>query len=283
MIAIQLAPGSAVTEDALWVTQPGGNAVMRIDARNNTPSAPIVTGAAPCASLAAVGDALWVPQCDAGKLSRLSIKGGNVSASMPLPIVTPAGSIAHAVGSIWALTESKGVLSRIDPDINLVVAEAYVAGKPAAVMSGGDALWVTSEDGDLVTRIDPFTNAIVATIKVGPRPGRIVFGEGAVWTLNRGDGSVSRVDAKSNKVTTTIAVSESIAHGDIAVGEGSVWISADGVPITRIDPATNRVVQRFPGTGGGAIVVAHGSVWVSAGPKVTWRLDPKLIAALRPE
>ena len=103
-----------------------------------------------------------------------------------------------------------------------------------------------------------------------------------MWTLNRGDGSVTRVDPKTNKAVTTIAVGAGFANGALAVGEGSVWLSAPGVPIARIDPRNNRVVQRFVGEGGGAILVAHGSVWVSVGPKLTWRLDPKLIAAMRP-
>jgi hypothetical protein len=54
------------------------------------------------------------------------------------------------------------------------------------------------------------------------------------------------------------------------------------VPITRIDPRTNRAVQRFPGDGGGAILVARGSLWVNAGAQATWRLDPKLVEAVRP-
>jgi hypothetical protein len=61
-----------------------------------------------------------------------------------------------------------------------------------------------------------------------------------------------------------------------------VWISAPGVPIVRIDPRTNRAVQRFTGEGGGAVLVAHGSLWVAAGAQVTWRLDPMLVAAVRP-
>ena len=72
------------------------------------------------------------------------------------------------------------------------------------------------------------------------------------------------------------------APGEIAAGAGSIWISAPGVPIIRIDPRTNRAVQRFTGEGGGAILVAHGSLWVAAGPKLTWRLDPALVAAMRP-
>lgn len=288
-IALELERGSVSTDDALWIPQRKSKAIVRVDAKTNKPEAPVTVAGAPCASLAvstetapSKNDTVWVPLCESSAIARVSAAQGNVTASVPLPVVTPEGSIATAVGSVWVLSESKGVLTRIDPDTNMPVAEVYVAAKPAAVVAADAALWVTSEAGDMVTRIDPHTNTIVETLKVGPRPGRIVIGEGAVWTLNRGDGSVSRIDPESNKVVTTIAVGAAVANGDIAVGEGSVWISASGMPITRIDPGNNRVLQRFAGPGGGAIIVAHGSVWVAAGPNVTWRIDPKLITAMRP-
>ena len=282
VMAIAMEPGAVADADAIWVPQLSASAITRIDAKSNKPDAPISLPKPPCASVAVAFESLWVPSCEGANVLRVSIKHGNVSATVPLPVADPQGSIAMAVGSVWLLTDAKGVLSRIDPDTQAPVAETYVAAKPSSVIAGDGALWVTSEAGNIVTRINPHTNAIVETVEVGPRPGRIVVGEGAVWTLNRGDGSVSRIDAKSNKLVTTIAVGESIANGEIAVGEGSVWISAPGVPITRIDPVSNRVAQRFPGAGGGAILVAHGSLWVAAGPKLTWRIDPKLVAAMRP-
>ena len=65
------------------------------------------------------------------------------------------------------------------------------------------------------------------------------------------------------------------AGGEIAYGEGSVWATLLGFPITRIDPATNKVVQQWTGKGGDSIRVGFGSVWLTeldAG--VVWRLDP---------
>ena len=114
-----------------------------------------------------------------------------------------------------------------------------------------------------------------------PFPARRV-GEGAVWVVNRGDHSVTRIDPATNKVVATISVGHGIGEGDIAVGEGSVWLSAPGTPLVRIDPRANRTAQRFTGEGGGAVAVAFGSVWVATGPGTTSRFDPRLLAALRP-
>ena len=282
VIALELEPGAVVSANSLWLPQRQTSSIVRIDAKNNSPAAPVAIGHAPCASLAIAFDSVWTPACDGKSVVRVHTAHGNVSATAPMAVAEPRGAIASAAKSMWILTDARGVLSRIDPGTNAPVAEVYVNAKPFAVAADEAALWVTSEVGDTLTRIDPATNVVVETIKVGPRPGPLAIGEGAVWTLNRGDGSVSRVEIKSNKVTNTITVDETVADGVIAVGAGAVWLSAPGVPLVRIDPRTNRVTHKFTGSGGGAVVVGHGSLWVNAGPKVTWRVDPKLVAALRP-
>jgi streptogramin lyase len=268
---------------------------VRIDSKNNTPGTPIELGTPPCGSLVikstppAVGSPappppgdVWVPLCAAGTVARVNVHDGNVTATVPLPVAEPKGTLAWGTGSVWVLSDAKGVLSRIDPATNTPVAEAYVAARPFAVAAKDDVVWVTSDEGSALTRIDGHTNAVVEIITVGPRPGYVAIGDDAVWTLNRGDGSVSRVDPESNKVVATVAIDASVAEGVIVVGEGAVWVSAHGVPLVRIDPRTNRVTHRFTGEGGGMVLAGHGSVWVAAGPALTWRIDPKLIAAMRP-
>ncbi len=132
----------------------------------------------------------------------------------------------------------------------------------------------------MLTRVDPRTNLVAQTIAVGPSPLFLAVGEGSVWTLNQGDGSISRVDVKSNHVVATIEAGLSGPGGEIAVGEGSVWVTLFDYPLTRIDPSTNAAVQQFFGEGGDAVRVGHGSVWLSnlrAGN--VWRLDPRRIEA----
>jgi len=83
-----------------------------------------------------------------------------------------------------------------------------------------------------------------------------------VWTLNQGDGSVSRVDPQTNEVVATIQVGIPGAGSDISVGEGFVWVTAKNVPLTKIDPATNKVVVQFVGKGGDALRVGQGAIWL---------------------
>lgn len=281
-VAVDLEPGSIEAADGVWVPNRAAGTILRVDAKENKPGTPVVVGAAPCASLVVAFDSVWVPLCGDGTLARVDPKTSKVTATLKAKLASGDGRIATGVGSIWAITDSKGVVSRIDPATNLVVAEIYVAAGAYAVVFADDALWITSESSDLLTRVNPHNNEVVETIKVGPGPGRLAVGEGAVWTLNRGDNSVTRVDPATNKVVATIPLGDSAATGEIAAGLGSVWISAAGAPVIRIDPRSNRAVQRFTGQGGGAVLVAHGSLWVAASRGLMSRLDPLLVSALRP-
>jgi virginiamycin B lyase len=281
-LPVALGPGAVAAPDGVWTADPSGNTVTRLDAKTNTADPSVALAGPACASLAVAFDTAWAPLCTTHSIARISLKDRTVSATLTMDVAAADGRIADAVGSLWLLTSRRGVLARIDPDTNAAVAEIYVAGGATSVVAGDNALWITSDDGNRLTRVSPHTNETIETIDVGPRPGRLAVGEGGVWTLNRGDGSVTRVDPSTNKVVATIAVDPAAASGEIAAGAGSIWISAPGLPVIRIDPRTNRTVQKFTGEGGGAILVAHGSLWVAAGPKVTWRLDPVLVAGMRP-
>lgn len=285
-IALGLEPGAVASADAIWVPARAAGSIVRVEAKGNTVSAPLAVGSEPCASLVEAFGTIWVPLCGDKTIVRVSAKEQKVMATLKVAVAAGDGRIASSVGSLWAITDAKGVLARIDPDTNAPVAEVHVEGGALAVEAGTDALWITSgrETADrrgTLTRVNPHNTEVVEVITVGPRPGRLAVGEGGVWTLD-GNGTVTRVDPATNKVVATITVGGDTTRGDITAGAGSVWVSAPGSPIVRIDPRTNRAVQRFTGEGGGAILVAHGSLWVAAGPDTTWRLDPQLVAALRP-
>lgn len=280
VVPAPLRPGAVAIADGVVLATDAG--LVRVSASDSKASPPVLTGHAACSSLAAGLGAIWAPLCDAGRIARVDEKTSGVGLPIELAPADSTGRIAASVGSLWVASSARGVVSRVDPDTATVVAEIRVAPEPSAVVASGDAVWVTSASGDVLTRVNAHTNEVVATVKVGPRPGRLAVGEGAVWTLNRGDGSVSRVDPATHKVAATIALGQAAAEGEIEVGVGSVWVSAKGLPLVRIDPATNRVAQRLTGDHGGAVLVAHGSLWLAGPAGETWRVDPRLVAALRP-
>ncbi len=269
--------------DAVWISNKPKNAVAKLDPKTNKVATSVTVGSKPCSGLAVGFGSLWVPNCGDSTVSRVDLKTDTVSATFPSTIGNSEGFIATGAGSVWLMTDAKGTLARIDPATNKVIVEIALPAGSFCPVFGEGAIWVTSTEGSSVTRVDVKTNKIVETIPVGKSPRFLAVGEGGVWTFNQGDGSVTRVDPKTNKVVATVEVGLPGGGGDIAAGEGSVWVTSFGFPISRIDPATNKVVQQFVGDGGDALRVGLGSVWLSnlrAG--TVWRIDPKKLMAITP-
>jgi YVTN family beta-propeller protein len=262
-----------------WVSNEPKNTVSRLDPKSSAVTT-IAVGQEPCSGLAADFGSLWVPNCGDQTISRVDLESTAITATITIGIGESEGSIVSGADSAWIMSDAKGTLARIDPATNTVVAEIYVPSGSYGLAFGEGGVWVTSSAHDSVTRVDPQTNLVVETIPVGKAPRFVTAGLGGVWTLNQGDGSVSRIDPKTNKVVATIEVGVPGGGGEIAAGEGSVWVTAFQFPLSRIDPATNTVVQQFFGEGGDAVRVGLGWVWLSnlrAGN--VWRLDPKRIEA----
>lgn len=282
-------PDWLAIDEEVWVSNSPKHTVHRLDPKSNTVTATVEVGKHPCSGLAAGFGSLWVPNCGekdgSGKsLMRVSLKDAKVEATLPFHVPQSEGGIAAGAGSVWVMTDTKGTLTRIDPATNKAIAEIYVAPGSYAVAFGEDAVWVTSTENNVLTRVNARTNVVEETIAVGKKPRFLAVGEGAVWTVNQEDGTISRVDIKTNKVVATIEAGIPGPGGEIAVGDGSVWVTSFEYPITRIDPGSNKVVQQFYGEGGDAIRFGHGFVWLSnlrAGN--VWRIDPRRIAATLPE
>jgi virginiamycin B lyase len=135
---------------------------------------------------------------------------------------------------------------------------------------------VTTPAKNMLTRVDAKTNKVTNSIAVGPGPRFETFGGGAVWTLNQGDGTISRIDARSRKVIATVEAGIPGEGGEIAFGFGHVWATLFQIPITEIDPETNKVIRQWVGRGGDSIRAGHGSVWLSnLRAHNIWRIDPK--------
>jgi YVTN family beta-propeller protein len=220
----------------------------------------------PCGAMAIALESLWVANCSDASLYRIDPIRNEVTAVLKTGLAEPKGelSIAAGAGSIWLLTDFRGVLSRIDPATNGVVATVSVKPSSYAAVFGFDAVWVTNTEAGSVQRIDPATNRVVATIETGPRPLFLAAGEGGVFTLNQGDGTVTRIDPATNAVAATIDAGVPGTGGDIATGLGRVWVRAKEVLLSAIDPQANTVVERFgPKLGSGAVRVAGPHVWVT--------------------
>jgi streptogramin lyase len=116
------------------------------------------------------------------------------------------------------------------------------------------------------------------TIRVGSQPYNVAAGFGSVWVAI--SGGLVRLDPATGAVTARISVGG--RPWGVATGEGAVWVGnqSDGT-VTRVDPATNKVVRQvtltedFGNASPVGVAAGDGSVWAAdnASDKV-WRLDP---------
>ena len=251
-----------VTSEGVWVTSEPRNQLVFLEARTNKPGI-IATVGKPCSGLAAGFGSIWSPSCGDHALKRIDPATGKVIASVPVAPADSEGGIATGAGSVWMLTDPKGALSRIDPQTNKVAALITVPDGSFACTYSDGAVWISCTRHNLLVRVDPQTNQVTAKLAIGPQPRFITSGSGAVWTLNQGNGSISRVDTHTVSLTANIPAGVPGTGGEIAYGEGAVWVTMFGFPITRIDPSTNRVTGQWTGRGGDSIRAGLGSIWLT--------------------
>lgn len=267
-----------VTEDAVWVANGPMNSVHRLDAHTNQIAATVAVGKKPCSGLAAGFGSVWVPNCGDKTLSRIDMKSNTVVATIAAGPADSEGGIATSPKAVWMLTDGGENLARIDPQTNTVAAKIPVPPKSASCLYGDGAIWITTPSANMLTRVDAETNQVTDSIGVGPQPRFQTFGAGSVWTLNQGDGTVSRVDASTRKLVGAIECGIPGTGGEIAFGFGHVWATVFQIPITEIDPGSNKVVRQWTGAGGDSIRIGHGSIWLSnLRAHNVWRIHPNML------
>jgi virginiamycin B lyase len=122
----------------------------------------------------------------------------------------------------------------------------------------------------------------VAEIAVQASPRFLAGGEGSVWVLSQKDGSLARSDPAHNQVTATITVGVPGPGGDISIAENYVWVSAEHIPLSQIDPHRNRLLRQFAGGRlDDTLRVGFGSAWiVDESHGQIWRVNLARLAGL---
>jgi hypothetical protein len=156
----------------------------------------------------------------------------------------------------------------------------------SAIAVGPDAVWAARCE---VFRVDPRSNQVVARV-VGTGQSAatclrgVTAGAGMVWGVVPGVGLV-RIDPATNRVAARVPISA--VGGSVAVTATGVWaVCCPGEPgeppdpfavagtLIRVDPATDRVVQRIHlGHQPTAVAAGPSGVW-AAGVGRLWRVNP---------
>lgn len=274
----------AVTENTVWTNSRGTDTIYRMDPTTNAVLGTVAVKK-PCSGFAVAAGTLWSPSCEDHTIYRIDLATNEVVAKVPVGPANSEGGIAFGSGSAWMPSDEKtgAIVSRIDPATNKVVARISVAPGSYTAVYGYNLVWVSSTEKSLVSVIHPATNRVIAEIPVDKNPRFMAAGEGYVWTLNQGTGTVTKIDPRTFKVVATIEVGVPGTGGDIATGEGAVWLSIRTMPVIRIDPASDKVTAQLVGPGGDAMRVGHGYVWLSNGRQHTvWRFLPEKVMAAGP-
>ena len=274
-IALPERPDFLTTDqDNAWVIDDKGNRIQKISISHSNPLLTVTIPGA-CAAPVAGFNAVWVMSCSEKTLYKINRNTGAIIKKIYTGVADSNGemSLASGDGSVWLLSDSTGILSRINPNSNKI--EASIRVKPHSYCAGFGyhAVWITNTDSNSVQRIDVKTNSVVSTIMVGKRPRFLSVGANSVWTLNQGDGTVSKIDPYSNKMIATIDADAKGGGGDIAAGSSKVWIVSTNTkrPVQTINTKTNQVEKIYTQNSSnekdmrvdGAVRVSKKYIWVT--------------------
>jgi virginiamycin B lyase len=259
-------PGSpdwvGIGADAVWISNASRDSLARIDPSRNSVVRIVPVGRRPCSGLAVSFNGVWAPSCQDNRIDRVNPQSNKVEAHVATSIGDSEGGIAEGEGAVWLVTDRQGTLVRIDSTLNRIDGHVQLASDSFVPVVGMGAIWVSSTGHNLVSRVNPLDLKISAEIPVGPSPRFMACTNTDVWVLNQGDGTVSRIDVASNEVVATIEAGVPGQGGDIAAGEGFVWVTMVDIPLTQIDTTTNKVIAQYVGKGGDALRIGHSSAWM---------------------
>ena len=269
----------AIGFGSVWVAVPKSNELVRVDPARNAVQARVPVDKEPCYGIGIGLDRVWVLNCQSQTLTRVDPKINKVDLRVPVKIDQAGeGSIAVDARSVWFVTNDYGyasTLTQVDAKTGHTVKRIAVGKDSAVVKTGFGSVWVVSSGEGRVYRVDPNRGKVTAMIAVAASPRFATVGAGSLWVLSQSDGSVARIDPLTNKVKAVIAAQVPGAGGEICYGGGFIWVTMNGTPVTRIDPARNRVVDKYGNyQKADAIRYGFGAVWVSDhGKGDLWRID----------
>jgi YVTN family beta-propeller protein len=162
-------------------------------------------------------------------------------------------------------------VAAIDTHTNRVVGQVPVGARPSAIAFGSGSLWVANVDDQTISRVDPRTLQTVGAINVDDPPTGIAVAGGGVWVVSAGPTatsvSVRRIDAQFDVFDLALRIGTVVPGSSAALAArgDTLWVAPSSGELTRLDPATGRILQhRDPNASPTGIDLgADGTVWVT--------------------
>jgi hypothetical protein len=281
--------------DSLWVLAPDLPLVdnsatpnlIRIDPTTNEVAATIPLPDRLCQGFTATEDAIWA--CSADALVRIDPATNSITDMVPIEGGQLFYRPAAGAGMVWFL--GSGAFAG-DTVVGLDPGAKSTRTFPQSGSVGGmtyafDALWLTIPGKGAVAKFDPVTEETEIVTTDLPNPLGIVAGPDSLWVSLHGanddeaapgDTQLVRIDPESGAVTAEFEIGGSPKTGVEAwAGEESVLVRSTTPWLTKIDPATNEIVETM--TGGepvqGPLAAGFDSMWtVNIEHDNVFRLSP---------
>jgi ABC-type transport system substrate-binding protein/DNA-binding SARP family transcriptional activator/streptogramin lyase len=204
------------------------------------------------------------------------------AAALLLAAALGAAVVELTRGSAGITDVSPNSLAAIDPGTNRIVGEVPVGARPGAVAFGAGSVWVGNRDDASVSRVSPATLAVVRTVGVGAEPTGLAGGPHGVWVVDADpfdpDVSVRRIDPRFDVPLAPRRLSNVLVDGpgSVAAGGGALWVAPSSGLLTRLDPATGRLLRQIdPNTSPSAIAAGAGALWLpNTDADTVTRVDP---------
>jgi DNA-binding SARP family transcriptional activator/streptogramin lyase len=260
----------AAGEGHIWVADPGGSTLVKIDPRTGHVDRRGVPAPGIPIGLAVGFGSVWLAVLRENRKFVLELdpqfaelrREIAVGKESPAPGEAVGGSLALGDEAIWLIDRTSGSLWRIPRNGRPSKLAEGLSASSVAITS--EAAWVAGLSG--LTKLDPDTGFELKEISVGSPPGEVdsvARGLGAVWFTSSAAGTLWRIDPRSDTVTRPFPVGK--GPSAVAPGEGAVWVanSRDG-SVTRVG-RRGKVEAIRTGSSPAGVVAAYGKVWVTSG------------------
>jgi DNA-binding SARP family transcriptional activator/DNA-binding beta-propeller fold protein YncE len=271
-------PLIASGEGAVWLLDPKGSTLTRIDPETNSvvpPTHGISADGVPT-GLAVGEGSVWIALNEGHVLSVLEV--GPELGELRRRIVLERRARLFAVwvasveltvgqGAVWALERAVGEVTRISPARGSFEPLADGVGSSSSIAVDPSALWLGGTHG--VTKLDLDTGQQLASVPVArvseSATTAIAVGRDAVWFVGDSSTSLWHIDPLSASILDSFAIGMSprtVALGD----DGAVWVaSGSATSLWRLDPETNADETIPVGATSGGIVAEFDKIWTSPG------------------
>ena len=188
----------AVGRGMLWFVGPNRRTLLRFDPRfgfvtRRTPlspeSDPNLGAIAESVSVAFADGSVWVAH-GLAQVDRVDPANGRIVRRFP---IRDASAIATGGGAVWVSSADLGLLTKIDPATDAIVATAHIRPWACCIAFGGGAVWASNNER--IWKLSP-DGELLDTIRIPSGTGELAFGDGALW--NSGLGLLTRIDAQTD-------------------------------------------------------------------------------------